>query len=284
MNNEKARELFSAYYEDVLDGSLRQVVAQRLESDPEMRSDYAAFEQTMLELDDCRHEAIDVPISLRSRIADRVDSVAAKPKHVLVLSSWLKGIAFAGVAAAALGVAFMISQRGGDSGRVAMGGLAGGTTAPNTDQLDLDLKDGQVVMSYRPTSPKSVIVSSGASGAEIKRFNLDGKTLQSPLTNDQAGTALLAIEVSGENGRSLVAVPGTRRSASRSGSGTVVQLGVALASYYHVPVLMRVSDESLPTVWDFQTLDARQAATTAVAGQTLSVDQKASGLLVIRSN
>ena len=109
MNQEKARELFSDYYEGSLDGGLRQSLEMNLRNDASLREDYTAFVETMEGLDALRSEEIEIPIYLSDRIATRLESVQSRQKFGLpVWTNWLRGLAVGAVAIAAIAFAIPI--------------------------------------------------------------------------------------------------------------------------------------------------------------------------------
>jgi hypothetical protein len=282
MNSEKARDFFSSYHEGTLERGLKQALEQRFAADPTLAADYAAFDETMRELSAMSREEVETPIYLSDRIATRLDQVFDRPKARISLGQIWRGLAVTATGAAVIGIVAVGLNNRPHSPEVAVGNLIS-TPQPavNSDQLNFEFRDGAVTLSYRPTTPKTVVVSSGTNGAELKKFELDNQVLKSPLSNDLPSTALFCIQIEGEGTRSLLAMPGTKRITEKTGSGTLSEFAVALAGYYHVPVLVPAADAGKAITWDFSDPDSRHAATTALSGQPYSVDQRASGMLVI---
>ncbi len=281
MTNDKARDFFSTYYEGTLDLGLQQSFEQKLRTDSELMSDYAAFVETMNELDAMRYEEIEVPQYLSDRIATRVEQVAEKSRGFApAWANWLRGLALGTAATAAIGFAFIAVQNMNVEGPVATASLVGGSTV-NADHLNFKLIDGKVVLQYKPTSAKTVVVSSGVTGKEMERFPLNGSSLESPLENNLSETSLFDVQVEGEQPTTTVAVPGTVRSNEKSGSGDIKKLAAALAGFYRVPVVLEIQNSSKAVSWDFTQTDAREAATAAITTSGYSVDQRATGMIVI---
>jgi len=281
MNSDKAREFFSAYHDGTLESGLRKALDQKFNVDKVLAADYSAFAETIRDLNALKDEQIDIPMFLSDRIATQLEAVSAAPKaRFSLLQAW-RGIAFAGLATAIVAVALITSNSQPASQEVAVGNMIGNAPAVNADQLKFDYKDGAVLVAYNPTSPKTVVIASGTTGKELKRFNLNGRALQSPLTNDLSSTALFSIQVLGEKSVSLLALPGTERSTERDGTGDLSKFAIALASYYHVPVLVQAADQSKGVSWQFRASDPRSAATDALANTGISADQRSDGLIVL---
>lgn len=282
MNNEKAREFFSQYYDGSLDGGLRQSLEQRMAADSVLASDYAAFSETMVELESMRFEEIEVPSYLSDRIATRLDAITEqKPRFSLFSFNFLRGSAIAGIAAAGMFIVWQATTTNSAGDRNLAIGSVTQFPAVNADQLKFDYKDGSVVMNFRPSTPKTIIVSSGTTGAEIQRFHLNGELLSSPLKNDLAGTSLFDVQVEGEPDHATVAVPGTARTGSAQGTGNVKDYAAALADYYRVPVLLQAQNVQVPLSWNFTATDPRAEATETLGNLGYSVDLRPSGMIVL---
>jgi hypothetical protein len=281
MTNEKAREFFSAYQEGALEPGLQQALQQKLRTDRELAADYAAFEETMRELDAMKFEEIDVPMSLSSKIATRIDTISdRRTAKAPVWASWLRGIAMGGVAAAAIffvGASLMNAR---SNVPVAAGDFSSSMEL-DKDHLNFASRGGRVILQYTPTGAKTVIVSSGLTGREIQRFPLDGNHLESALENNLPDTALFDVQVLGEAQQATIALPGSTVSHEKSGSGDIKKFAMALAGFYRVPVVLEVSALAKPVSWQFTGTDARSAATAAVGSEGYSVDQRSSDMITI---
>jgi hypothetical protein len=281
MNNDKAREFFSSYFEGTLDFGLVQQFEQKLRADADLMADYAAFVETMNELDAMRYEEIEVPQYLSDRIATRVEQVAEKSRvGVPAWMVWFRGLSLGAAATAAVAFAFIGLSNLQTDGPVATGSVVGGGTM-NADHLNFQYKDGKVQLQYKPTSNKTVIVSSGVNGKELERFNLDGSTLDSALENTQASTALFDVQVQGSNEKATIAIPGTAIASDQTpNTGGLKEFAAALAEQFRVPVLLEVQDTGKAVSWE-RTGDNARAEATKVLGDGYSVDVRPSGMLVI---
>jgi len=276
MNAEKARDFFSAYYEDSLELGLRQAFEQRLRADSNLQADYAAFVETIEQLNMLSHEEIEIPSYLSDRIATRLEQVQSKQKFGLpVWTNWFRNAAFAGLAIAAIAFALPMFHSG-------KGPNIAGPEAPAVvDQLIFKADNGDVVLNYQPSAAKTVVVSSPLTGKEIQRFNLDGQSIQSPIQNPEENAALFKIEVLGDKVSSLIAVPGTGTPKAKTGQGTIQDLALSLAGHYHVPVVIEAADITRHVTWSLAAPDAITAADQAVANEGFSVDQRTGGLIKI---
>ncbi|AIE86203.1 hypothetical protein [Fimbriimonas ginsengisoli] len=275
MNQDKAREFFSAHYEETLEPGLRQTLEQRLRNDANLQADYAAFVETMQELEALPREEIEIPIFLSDRIATRLDEERArKTIRVPVWSLWIRGLAFSGLAAVAITGAVISMQ---SRGPVANAGIVGSTTGDA--QPTFSGAGSTVSMSFRPRSEKTVIVSSGVTGRELQRFTATGDSPAHPFENRLAGTALFQIQLQGEKDSTLLALPGSGASSAASGMGTIRDFAVAIADRYHMPVILSTRDDQKRLSWKLDGADPREAASAVLKDQEFVVDQRGNGVL-----
>lgn len=271
MNQEKAREFFSAYYEGTLEAGLSQTFEQRLKADSQLQDEYRTFEATMSELDTLKFEEIEIPSFLSDRIATRLEEVQEKAKAKNpVWTLWLRGLAFGGVATLAI-----------------LGAIAGyyRTEGPSTsqivptstsDSLKLDTSGPNVVMNYQSSQREQMSISSG--GTLLKSLNLDaGTRVKSPLENDQAGAALFEVSVRGKT--TVIAIPGTQRQTSNATSGTLKAFAAAMADFYRTPVELEVADAEKTVNWSFE---GGRSAAGALQGAPYSVVELDNGVIEIK--
>jgi hypothetical protein len=276
MTQDKAREYFSAYYEGTLDRSLRQAFEHRLTSDRTLQADYAAFAETMSELELLPHEEIEIPMYLNDRIAARVSEERAKRKsRVPVWTTWLRGLAFGSLATAALAGAFLSINHKSDTQN------ADFISSGHSDRVSFSSKTTGLTMDYRPATEQTVVVSSGVNGKEIKRFVADSTSLSLPFNNPQTGTALFQIQVLGQPGSTLLAVPGKASVSGPTGDGSMGDLAVALADRFRSAVVVRVSNPNDHVSWKLDGTDIRHAAEDALKDSPYMVDQRETGILNI---
>lgn len=285
MNHDKAREFFSAYYEGTLETGLRQQLETRFRTDAQLKADYAAFVETIEALESLRFEEIEVPLSLNDRIATRMEQEEAKRRRpVLVWGNWFRGLAFSGMAAAAIFAAFLAIRSEGGTSTASFVPTSG---APNTaipaNRLVFSAQGTKVVVNYRTENEGSVIVSAASTGREIQRFPLSGEELNTPLENSHAMPALLRVTASGDAGGAIVVIPGLEKQAAKAGTGSLQDLATALAGHYQVPVVVR-GNATQDVVWNFESASPLRAAEAALAGSRASADQRDGGLITILVN
>jgi len=277
MNPSKARDFFSAYYEGNLEVGLRQSFEITLRNDATLQADYAAFVETIHQLDALKHEEIPIPIFLSDRIATRLEEAQGKQRFGFPLwTNWIRGLAVAGLAAVAFIGALPLFNGRHDVG---MSGAIGGGS--NVDQLQFKVDGSKLIVLYQPSSAKTVVVTSANTNKEISRFTLDGQRLESPIENSLSNPAIMKIQVLGDKASALVAIPGQSIPKAKSGEGSVQDLAVALAGHYRIPVVVEAADVTHHVTWSFSSNDPRQTANQALSADGFSVDVRPDGLLEI---
>lgn len=282
MNQDKAREFFSAYYEGTLEAGLTQQLEARMRADAQLSADYAAFVETMSALDDLRFEEIEVPLYLNDRIATRLEHEEAKRRQpVFAWTHWFRGLAFSGLAAAALMAAFVAIRSDGGPATASLVPGQSETTAVPAGRLAFSAQGRNVQVQYRAEAEGSVVVSTATTGQELGRYPLNGNELRAPLTNSHAAPAVLRVAATGDAG-AVVVLPGTEKQAAKNGAGSLQAFAAALAGHYGVPVVVR-GTSSRDVEWNFETASPLRAAQAAL-GSEVSVDQRDSGLVTILAN
>ena len=277
MNNDKAREFFSAYYEGTLDGGLKQSFEARLNSDAELQSDYAAFVETVEDLNALKTEDIEIPIFLSDRIATRLEQVQSQQKSGFPSwTVWLRGFTFAGLGAAA--ILFAIPLVKGNHAVSNAGAISGGASS---DEINFKSDGTKVVLQYQASGAKTIVVSSPITGKEIQRFSLNSQKIESPIENKLSNAVLFRIETLGDKNARLIAIPGTSLDRAKTGTGSIQDLATALAGHYRMPVIVDANDITRHVAWNFASPDARVAANQALRSEGFSVDQRQEGMLQI---
>jgi hypothetical protein len=280
MNQEKAREFFSAYYEGTLETGLRQTLEQKLREDVGLRREFREYEETIERLDSLRFESIQPPADLHDIISSRIDRHRLEAKKTAQPSwqLWVRNLAIAGVAAAAL-VGAILNLRPSTGGAITSG-VAGAATQQD---LRVTTKGDQVILGFSSITPKTVVIHDGWNGPELRRISLDaGQLLASPLVNGNADAAVYDVQVVGNAGDILVAVPGSRKLDEPAGQGTLQDFAKALAGYFRTTVQVKASNLSAPITWNFQSqLTAREAAVASLGPTQYAVDQRDAGVVYI---
>jgi hypothetical protein len=277
MNSNKARDFFSSYYEGTLDGGLRQSLEVALREDANLHADYSAFVETIRELDALKYEEIEIPIYLSDRIATRLEAEQSKTRFgVPAWTNWIRGLAFAGLAAVAIIGALPLLSSHSNVG--VAGALPGGS---NLDQIQYKHDGSKLTLLFQPSASKTVVVTSASSNKEIQRFNMEGQRLECPIENPLSHSAAFKIQVLGDKAQSIVVVPGHQVTKAKAGSGSVQEMALALADHYQVPVVIDAADVTRHVTWTFSASDALSAANQALSNEPFAVDKRQEGMIRI---
>ncbi|MFZ4506933.1 MAG: anti-sigma factor family protein [Fimbriimonas sp.] len=271
MSPDKARDLFSSYYDGTLEGGLHQALERSFSQDDRLRADYESFRATMAHLEVLAEESIEVPSYLSDRIATRLEAARDSKKASIFSPLWLRNLAFGGLAATAL-VASVLTFN-----QIGRGATAGTGMA---DVLELKLKDGAVVVDYVAQAKHSVKISTD--GTVVDQQELDRQRLLTTLTNKQnPGPVIFKIEASGISDPIFVAVPGSKKLTKRDGEGTLQDLAKAISGFYQIPVRID-SKRTEKLKWNFESADLGDLSSKLQSEQGVSADLMATGLVSLR--
>ncbi len=276
MSVDKAKELFSAYYEGTLEKGLAQTLERQLTDHPLLKEEYVAFEETMQQLESLKFEEAPLPFDLHETISARLDRhlYEEKQKRPAPLGLWLRNLAFGGVAAAALlGAVLSLRAPEGKTNRASL--------ATNSNQLALQATPTGAVIVNLPKKDGAMVIRAGVHGQLIRRIELKSVGADGvPLHNSNPEPSLVTIDVPGSE-PFLVALPGAKRLSEREGQGSLTDFAQALAGFYNVPVKLEVQDTKIALTWSFQSSDPADAAAISLTGTTFSVDERRTGILCI---
>lgn len=285
MTNEKAREYFSAYSEGTLDAGLAQSFEAKLKADSKLRAEYEQFEDTLKELEALRYEEIEVPFDLNERISAAVDKSIYDRKQTAQPSwiGWLRNLAFAGLAAAAVYGAYVSINMGKSNGPVISPVVPGTNQKSNRSigQVEFRKLNSGIHMQYQPSSKQTVTIRGGSEGE--KTVEVDESGWLNELKNEQPDSALFVVEIKGETPPMVVIVPGTVRKDSATGMGSLVEMAQALADRFGVPVVLRTERSKSELSWTFKSDDAHVAVEEALLGHNFMTDMR-EGILFIGDN
>jgi anti-sigma factor RsiW len=274
MNQDKARDFFSAYYEGNLDAGLRQTVEQKLRTDAALQAEYRAFEETMEDLGTLKFDRVVVPASLSEKIANRLreDRLKRQEPASRGVRIWVRSLGFAALAAVAV-IGAVMSMR--SSGGASVAGTVPQFNAP--DQMSFLMRGTQVELSYKPSSARVIDVAVGPS---MQRQTVQaGQKLLSPLVNPNAHAVVFNVQIEGEKSGSTLFVPGTEKSDTLTGQGKVSDFLLAFADHYRLPVLVSSGDLNKPVTWDFGADEPLDAAKAALGDMGFVIEQKIDGLV-----
>ncbi|MCH7945048.1 MAG: hypothetical protein IIC73_03415, partial [Armatimonadetes bacterium] len=127
MNQSKARDFYSAYFEGTLDSGLTQAFERALRTEAEIKAEYEQFVRVMDDLKACR-SPVEAPDDLHLKIRERVDahilSTERQERAGVLFFAW-KPLAYGAIAAVAIIAAVAsLSNRSAGSGGPAIAGLA----------------------------------------------------------------------------------------------------------------------------------------------------------------
>lgn len=283
MNLNKARDFYSAYYEETLDEGLRQAFERAMALDARVGAEYRQFVRIMEQLSE-PGTPIDVPSDLHLKIRNRVDAHIQAAEAKSKSSSWFFGwkpIAYGAVATIAIisGVV-SVSNFGGNAQKVSTAGIASVSDAAPR----IELKEGVLSLQVAAAKSNTVAITDIATGRQIFSQNLISQRLDCPITNSEESARAVQIQFSRDFPRMIVVVPGTKLATSDEGKGTVVDMAIALANMYDTPVVLRIDNPTVLVQWSFEGTDAHSAATDELSSLGLKCEVRTGGLFWVSSS
>lgn len=282
MNQEKAKEFFSSYYEGNLEPGLTQALEQALKADSTLRDDYRDFEQTYEELGTLKYETIEVPFDLEDRIAARIDRQLydRRNERQPAWTVWLRNLAVGGVGAVALlGAVLSVRKL---NGAEANANIIAGLPQNAQDELTVDpAPNHAATVHFQPSASETLTIRQGLNGAVRKQIQANGADVATTLENPTASPATFELEATGDTRPTLIILPGATAVTARKGQGNMDAFAEALAGVYNVPVEVRTAYPAVNLNWDFKETSAADAAKNVLDISRYNIDWRANGLLVI---
>ncbi len=283
MNKEKAREFFSNYYEGNMDSGLQQALEQAMSRDASIRDEYREFENTYEDLGTLKFEAIEIPFGLNDKILANIDRHIYENKRSQqpAWTTWLRNFSIAGVSAVAVLGAFL-SLRNVNSKEPSQAGSGIGSSSTKEELTIEPITNRSAKINFAPASTKVLTIHQGLNGPELRRNTvLDGKELASTLENSNPEPAVFDLEIAGEK-PTLIALPGSEANVTKIGQGDMEAFARSLASFYKVPVEIRVSATNVNLNWDFEAPDPVKAAMSTLGDlQSYNISRSDKNLIVI---
>lgn len=276
MKLDKARELFSDYYEGTLDPGLRQAFEAVLRNDAIAKSEYESFAEMMGELNILAARPIEPPTFLSDRIATRLELAAEKRTRSLWSPMrWLKltGAVAASIAIIAGGYLGLTNR----NGRASEANVI--PVAFEVPGLHVVGMMGKVTVEFLPTGRQTVSIST-TDGKKLKEVEVEGRSLVFPLENPNTSSVVFKLDVSGEKTPLYVVVPGSSSSMRVNGTGNVAEFAKAVADRYHIPVSLQSSNLSRSLSWNLDGAISDSVRQT-LNGQGFVVEQHRDDLLQI---
>lgn len=251
MNGDKARDLFSEYREGTLSPSLRASLEQSLNTNSALNAEYEAYNNVVESLESDRIHTVIPPFDLHNRIMTRVDKQIYETSRT-VKSSWFSGwrLALLGGVACLAVVGTFTSINSKNSNSPAASGI--GSVQLSQPGLDIKLINGNVRLTHGVSSA-IVVVKDDLTGDLIGRFDLQGKSLDSPLTNEKMNSVLVSIR--SDIQEAFVALPGSLRKTETEGRGTMKQLALALSDLTGQAVQLDSKDLTNLLAWHLDDQD-----------------------------
>ncbi len=284
MNVNRARDIFSDYYEGLADDHSRKVFERAIAQDAALREEYEAFVQAIESMSALSNETIDVPADLHETISARIDKHVweksqTTSRKVFGLPNW----AFGGLAVAAIAVALVaIVKRPmtGPAGTPAVAGSGIGLLNSAPVKASFAYVGGKINLQVSSDQKLSVTVKRTDTDEVVKTYSIAGRGTQidAPLINNTADPVALTVKLS--TGSSMfIVLPGTTRTEALSGDGDLFAVAMAVAGHFGTPVVLTPPDAMKSYHWEFQAKDTASDLPQRLTSSGLSVELMESGLL-----
>ncbi|MCH8979873.1 MAG: hypothetical protein IH945_11620 [Armatimonadetes bacterium] len=283
MNQSKARDFYSAYFEGTLDSGLTQAFERALRTEAEIKAEYEQFVRVMDDLKACR-SPVEPPADLHLKIRERVDahilSTDRKDRTGILFFAW-KPLAYGAVAAMAIiGVVASFTNRSAGPGGPAEAAFASiQESAPA-----IVFEDGETRLNYSAGSQNVVSVYRHSDGTLVFEEVLQSQTIESPLFNGSDDATLVSVHFASRYGTLFVAVPGSTIQTDGERTGTVLDLMTSLAGKYKVPVVLASDLTAVGMSWQFDGTDAALACQDELKAIGLRVETRENGLVWISAS
>lgn len=243
MNSSKAKEHFSEYYEGTLDAHLLASFEAELERNPALQRDWSDFVAAMESLNELREIEIPIPADLNERISMRLDrhiwEAKQSPAKTSMIGGWWKSLALGGVAATALLATILTFNNR----------SASYTAGANQGDAPLVIRalgnDVEVIAQSRENT--KLVVRDAQHSTDLKTLDVNRQRVRSVIRSSDVNGRVVTISLGNYERAITIALPGKNDS---DGSGTVAELGLAVASARNRPVVVEATDLSAKVTWD----------------------------------
>lgn len=279
MSNERLQEYFSELHEGTLDEALAQQIKYRLENDSELKSQYDLFVSTIDQLNTLPQEEIEIPVSLSSKITDRLAGESALSPKFSLRNLFKPAFAMGVIGILAIGT---YTAMKGQQGKTVNAGMI--SSVSNTidllDEVRVDQVGESFVLRYNSSGPKTLKISSVETQEVLKKYDLDGDAVVLPLENKQATANAFEISTSGDAIQHYVILPGSESTTELKGSGTLVDFSKVLANHFRCTVHLKLAKNE-KTSWDINQKSYVEAATATLDPKKFQLNLKGKSLLEI---
>lgn len=280
MNRTKAQELFSAYRDGTLEPGLKQQLELLMASDSAVAREYREFDALLSSLEGAKSEEIEVPMGLRSRIADLIDAQEGQraPTKSTVLSLFdFRKVAFGAAAALAI-LATVLAIRNGQSGDASTAGIAPSVT--RGPELSMEWKAPVVELSNSGGDLLLFRVRDGIDGPELSIEEMMPDAAAVPLQNNKKEPQVVEIELDSADQRTLV-LPGTQRETEISGTGTILDVALAIAKLEGKPVEVKSLDKNKTYTFTLRAGEVVRSVADSLRDQGLAVSANENGFYLL---
>ena len=265
MKLDKAYDYFSAYYEGSLDTSLRAQMERLFESSPRLREDFEAFAGALQDLELGRDSAIEIPADLHDRISARLDksiydSERSKPRGLV--GFWRKyALGAAAVILLVGGASSVINRNRGSVGESSIISNGSGTSL----QEDLQIKGTAkgTFLRFKPAREEIVKIMRLPDAKVLQTYTVSpNQILDVPLQNPAQTPIVLVITSSESKNVLTVSVPGSTKSESTTGEGSLLEMARAMSAHYQRPVLLNSDKGDAMVRWTLNDENLTQSTIT----------------------
>lgn len=282
MNLNKARDFYSAYYEQTLDDGLRQAFERAMELDAQVSAEYRQFVRIMEHLKGFE-APVEVPADLHAKIRERVDAHIIKMEQKAKQPSWFFGwkpIAYGAVAAVAI-IAGLVSISNSGSKDVSVAGMGASITDTSPS---FKVEEGVLTLRFSSTKGNLLTITDLESGHPLFAGRLARQQFVGPLKNSADSAVVVSVTFGSDYDPFLVAVPGTRVSTETTGTGTLAEMAKALSDRYASPVVIANGDATKLVSWKFDGTDALNASKDELDELGMKSEIREGGLVWVSAN
>ena len=278
MNLEKAREHFSAYYEKSLEPGLVSQLERAMVADSAVRAEYRAFEQACEAIQALQNEPVELPWDLHERISARLDKHVweqerAKPKGIV---AWWRTLALGGVAALGIfGAAMAILNQNSSDYAGANVVPVSASSAPTPRVV---AQGGEWILQLPASKEVTLKVVEFTTQKPVLERKLVNQPVESPLKVNETSLLKVTAQRGDDVKELLVAVPGGNAVVEAKGTGTVRELALRAASYYRVPVSVKVKDFDQSVTFELAGKSPSDAPTSKIGEYALELRE---GVLIL---
>lgn len=263
MKRDKAYEYFSEYLEGTMDAHLRAQMDRLLSEDFQLQQDYQAFVASVEDLNGLHAIEVEIPADLHEKISSRLDHhlyQAAAQVKVPWFVRWRLALTGVAVAAAVVGgVIALLPQDESASGFGA--GIAPVATVRSPLRIVSD-REG-TFLRYTARREAKISVKRIEDGAVLTTYEIRAnEELNVPLVYRGERATPLEVRLEGNDEKLIVVMPGQERSESRVGSGTGLEMLMAMSAFYGRPVVLESGDTGQQVRWAFSTDSVTQPETS----------------------